>query len=174
MENWLIILLIVIGAILIVYLVYLFISFFFMSSFQKKLNIQDKTLSLLIYQKAKSLYSLNDLLKKYTINNEIINDFFKDESYKEYKDYEVKEIKEINIAFDLIYKEFQTILINNRIDEYKSVSSEFNIYEDLDKRFFITSQIYNSNIVGFNYWRNLKFTKFIKKIFKIKEKEMIL
>lgn len=174
MEKWQIISLAVFSFIILIYFVYLFISFFFMSSFNKKINIQNKTLSLLIFQKAKILYTLNDLLDKYILNNEKINLFFNEKKYLEYKDYDVKEIKNINIEIDDIYKEFKTILINNKIESYKEVSSEFNLYDDLNKRFFITSQIYNSNVVGYNYWRNLKLTKFIKVIFKIKEKETII
>lgn len=174
MEKWQIISLAVFSFIILIYFVYLFISFFFMSSFNKKINIQNKTLSLLIFQKAKILYTLNDLLDKYILNNEKINLFFNEKKYLEYKDYGVKEIKNINIEIDDIYKEFKTILINNKIESYKEVSSEFNLYDDLNKRFFITSQIYNSNVVGYNYWRNLKLTKFIKVIFKIKEKETII
>ncbi len=174
MEKWQVILIIVLLAILVIYFVYLFISFFFMSAFSKKINIQNKTLSLLIFQKAKVLYSLGSYLEKYIENNEKIANFLKENKYIEYKDYDIKDIRNITFELDDVYKEFKTILINNKIDTYKEVSMDFNLFEDLDKRFFITSQIYNSNVVGFNYWRNLKFTKFVKKIFRIKEKETII
>ncbi len=174
MENWQVILIIVCSVILVIYFVYLFLSFFFMSAFQKKINIQNKTLSLLVFQKAKVLYSLGQYLEKYIANNEKISSFLKENKYLEYKDYNVKDIRNSSLELDDVYKEFKTILINNKIDAYKEVSMDFNLFEDLDKRFFITSQIYNSNVVGFNYWRNLKLTKFVKKMFRIKEKETII
>ena len=45
--------------------------------------------------------------------------------------------------------------------------------DDINTRFTISTQLYNSNVVAFNYYHNLFGTKFIKKIFKIKEKERI-
>lgn len=173
MEKWLLILLYTLGALIVLYILYLIVSFFFLNSFNKKILNEIRAISVLLYQKSNCIKELSIYLIDYT---EKLKDFNEFEKYqlKEYKELNILEIKTINSLYKNIYNEFKTILINNKIKNYKEVSRDFNLLEDLEKRFFITSQIYNNNVVAFNYWRNLKGTKYIKKIFKIKEKELIL
>lgn len=173
MEKWLVILLYVLGALIVLYILYIIISFFFLNSFNKKILNEIRAISVLLYQKSNVIKELSIYLIDYTKDLKDFKDFEINE-LKEYRQLNSNEIKTINNLYKNIYNEFKTILINNKIKNYKEVSNDFNLLEDLEKRFFITSQIYNNNVVAFNYWRNLKGTKYIKKIFKIKEKELIL
>lgn len=173
MEKWLVILLYVLGALIVLYILYIIISFFFLNSFNKKILNEIRAISVLLYQKSNVIKELSIYLIDYTKDLKEFKDFEINE-LKDYRQLNSNEIKTINNLYKNIYNEFKTILINNKIKNYKEVSNDFNLLEDLEKRFFITSQIYNNNVVAFNYWRNLKGTKYIKKMFKIKEKELIL
>lgn len=174
MEKWLIILIAILSSIIVLYIIYVLISFFFVIGFSKKMNTEIESLSVSLYQKANILKELNLLMAKFVNNNEVVQNFIKEDMLNEYQTLDVKDIKELNNKFNNVFNEFKNILINNRVENYKKVSLNFNLYEDLEKRFFITSQIYNTNVVAFNYWRNLMFTKWVKKLFGIKEKESIL
>lgn len=174
MEKWAIILISILSSIVVLYLIYVLISFFFINGFSKKINSEIESLSVSLYQKANILRELSELLNKFIENNEVINNFKNGNLLNEYKILDIKEIKEINTKFNTVFNEFKNILINNRVENYKKVSLNFNLYEDLEKRFFIMSQVYNTNAIAFNYRRNLFLTKWIKRLFKIKEKESVL
>ena len=73
-------------------------------------------------------------------------------------------------SFEVIKKTLEGIYINN----FESTNNEtinllFSSFKDVTIHYTDMTQDFNSNAVGFNYWRNLYFTKWIKKLFKIEE-----
>ena len=73
-------------------------------------------------------------------------------------------------SFEIIKKTLEGIYINN----FESTNNEtinllFSSFKDVTIHYTDMTQDFNSNAVGFNYWRNLYFTKWIKKLFKIEE-----
>ena len=65
MRDEILIFLIVIGLIFISYITYVIISFVFMGAFSKKLDVQNKTLNILLYQKVSALFKIIEIINKY-------------------------------------------------------------------------------------------------------------
>ena len=198
MRDEILIFLIVIGLIFISYITYVIISFVFMGAFSKKLDVQNKTLNILLYQKVSALFKIIEIINKYInldnyLDKSIINysklnissndvkalleitsnqDYLK---YQEYKDTSllVSFFTSLDKYFFIITELLKVIKISNK-EDLQNINLNLSINDDISSRFIVTTQLFNSNVVGYNYWRNLKFTKFIKRMFKVAEKKQIL
>lgn len=198
MRDEILIFLIVIGLIFISYITYVIISFVFMGAFLKKLDVQNKTLNILLYQKVSALFKIIEIINKYInldnyLDKSIINysklnissndvkalleitsnqDYLK---YQEYKDTSllVSFFTSLDKYFFIINELLKVIKISNK-EDLQNINLNLSFNDDISSRFIVTTQLFNSNVVGYNYWRNLKFTKFIKRMFKVAEKKQIL
>ncbi len=198
MRDEILIFLIVIGLIFISYITYVIISFVFMGAFSKKLDVQNKTLNILLYQKVSALFKIIEIINKYInldnyLDKSIINysklnissndvktlleitsnqDYLK---YQEYKDTSllVSFFTSLDKYFFIVNELLKLIKISNK-EDLQNINLNLSINDDISSRFIVTTQLFNSNVVGYNYWRNLKFTKFIKRMFKVAEKKQIL
>lgn len=166
-------LLIVFLSLVVSYSIYLVFDFSFMWAFKKKVNVSKKQINILIFQKAEVLYSLYENLKEVINEDSKIKVFFDEQEFITYKEIDPEKFQMIYIKFDELYKEYVQIMMHNKIDDPKKIKQKFNLIEDINKRYFSSSQLYNSNVVGFNYWRNLFLTKWFKKMCGIKEIELI-
>ena len=198
MSDEILIFLIVLGLILISYITYVIISFLFMASFSKKLDMQNKTLNILLYQKVNALFKIIEILSKYvTLDNyldkSIINysklnissnevksllEITSNEDYLKYEEHKdtsllVSYFTSLDEYFFIINELLKVVKISNK-EDLNSINLNLSINDDISSRFIVTTQLFNSNVIGFNYWRNLRFTKFIKKMFKVAEKKQIL
>ena len=198
MSDEILIFLIVLGLILISYITYVIISFLFMASFSKKLDMQNKTLNILLYQKVNALFKIIEILSKYvTLDNyldkSIINysklnissnevksllEITSNEDYLKYEEHKdtsllVSYFTSLDEYFFIINELLKVVKISNK-EDLNSINLNLSINDDISSRFIVTTQLFNSNVIGFNYWRNLTFTKFIKKMFKVAEKKQIL
>ena len=198
MSDEILIFLIVLGLILISYITYVIISFVFMASFSKKLDIQNKTLNILLYQKVNALFKIIEILSKYvTLDNylhkSIINysklnissnevksllEITSNEDYLKYEEHKdisllVSYFTSLDKYFFIINELLKVVKTSNK-EDLNSINLNLSINDDISSRFIVTTQLFNSNVIGFNYWRNLRFTKFIKKMFKVAEKKQIL
>lgn len=154
-----------------VYLIYFLISIFFMIAFNKKIRVGKEAISILLFQKKSSLLNIISFLDQNELNEDLLN-FKNDNINFTYSLIDPSISREIYLEEEAIYKNLIN-LISKKEDVDSKIKKEINLIEDINKRYFSRSQIYNSNIVGYNYWRNLRFTKLIKRIFQIKEKETI-
>lgn len=154
-----------------VYLIYFLISIFFMIAFNKKIRVGKEAISILLFQKKSSLLNIISFLDQNELNEDLLN-FKNDNINFTYSLIDPSISREIYLEEEAIYKNLIN-LISKKEDVNSKIKKEINLIEDINKRYFSRSQIYNSNIVGYNYWRNLRFTKLIKRIFQIKEKETI-
>ena len=198
MSDEILIFLIVLGLILISYITYVIISFVFMASFSKKLDMQNKTLNILLYQKVNALFKIIEILSKYvTLDNyldkTIINysklnissnevksllEITSNEDYLKYEEHKdtsllVSYFTSLDKYFFIINELLKVVKISNK-EDLNGINLNLSINDDITSRFIVTTQLFNSNVIGFNYWRNLRFTKFIKKMFKVAEKKQIL
>lgn len=172
MKEEIKILLIVLGVILVGYFIYFIISIFFMMSFSKKLKTGKKAISILLYQKRNSLLKIIDLIDPSLLNEELIK--FKNENInQEYKVVDPSLSREIYLDLEDIYKNITFFLDKNESQKGEKLEREIIVLEDINRRYFSTSQMYNTNIIAYNYRRNLSFTKLLKTLFRIKEKEPI-
>lgn len=169
-QDVLFTLLIVFGALITTYLLYLIFCFSFMFAFRKKVNISKRKINILLYQKAEALYSISKIIEEeLDYNDKEINDFIENYPYIEYHEYESNEFREAYTKLDDLYKYILKKFDNKFIKNNEQIKKGFIVIEDCNNCYFSASQLFNSNATGFNYWRNLFLTKWIKNLFKIKE-----
>lgn len=156
------------------YILLLAFSFIFMRNFSKDISKKIDFLNLSLYQKCEAINMIISILDAYIKPNNPLYIFSKNENYKEYHRFNVNEIEEFYIYTEKMVTEVQKIYINNDLSSHKKEVENFlkNI-EEMNEKFHQTSQLYNTSVVGYNYWRNFFSTKWIKKIFFIKEKQTI-
>lgn len=156
------------------YILLLAFSFIFMRNFSKDISKKIDFLNLSLYQKCEAINMIISILDAYIKPNNPLYIFSKNENYKEYHRFSVNEIEEFYIYTEKMVTEVQKIYINNDLSSHKKEVENFlkNI-EEMNEKFHQTSQLYNTSVVGYNYWRNFFSTKWIKKIFFIKEKQTI-
>lgn len=172
--EWYHILICIAVVLAITYIILVIVSCCFMHIFNNKINKNSETVSIFIFQKeecmAKIINLLGDVAKKQKLLEDFIDNFSK-KSYSvlSYKDFGEKFAKsrEINKEIKLIYTNVKGLKNKYKIDAL------FLSINELNKGYTEETQLYNSYVVAYNYWRNLFMTRWIKDIFKIKEKEQI-
>ena len=157
-----------------VYVVYVSISFFFMKSFKKKINTSSETINVLIYQKIQSLYECSDILMKLGYDNPKLLEFAKDNKTKKYEKVEPKEFDKFFSGTEKLYTVVKSVCVNLKaIDDTKELVNHLKTIDELNTKYFESIQLYNTYVVGFNYWRNLFFTKWVKVLFRKDEIDTI-
>ena len=93
---------------------------------------------------------------------------------KKYTKLKVEEIEEFYSYTEKILKDAQKIYIDCDLGAEKiEVEGIFLAISDINKNYLETVQIYNSLVIGYNYWRNLFSTRWFKHILFIREKKSI-
>ncbi|MGP1413616.1 MAG: hypothetical protein ACTTID_00545 [Bacillales bacterium] len=156
------------------YLTYLIISLVFMRINKKKINVMLNKIKVILYQKTDSLTKILNVFYK----NEII-DLDKFNSLvnmlnQKFKDLSIDEIKEKYESEEEVYKEIkkisQYLKINSVTFECQKILHNIDF---LNEKYYQNIQLYNTIIIGYNYWRNLLFTKWIKILLRIEEYKSI-
>ena len=161
--------------ILALYILLVINSFVFMFIFSIKLKRASHSINLILYQKADCLLRISKHMKTLVDNNQIIKDFVATTDINNYKVFDVKNFDHINKKENEIFKEIKLIYVNNKnIPDKEKVIALIKSYDDLCKNYAKQTQYYNTYVVGYNYWRNLFTTKWIKLLLKKKEKDLIV
>jgi len=160
--------LIAVGVILIIcYLILLVISFCFMQSFKRKIKKQNEKLSIILFQKkeciSQLIYSIKDKVSEQIYNE--ISMYYQNEKYQLFVG---SELMEENSKVLLVNKKINGIYVNYLKGDDKSIKDSLGVLSDLDNYFMEVVQLYNSYVIGYNYWRNLFSTKWVKKLLHIK------
>ena len=170
----LIILAVIVILICIAYLLLICCTSFFMYSFSREINKKLEFLNLIIYQKCEAINQISEELSKYINETNPLYLFLNNPNYKEYHKLSTAEIEEFYYYTEKMITEIQKIYINNDLEELKKpVEHFFKNVEDMNEKYYQTSQLYNTKVIGYNYWRNFFSTKWLKKILHIKEKQTI-
>jgi len=135
-----------------------------MASFIKKIKERRTTMNVFLFQEA---YFLNE------INNDSSLDLKKeiDEKYLVFDN--SKDIYELLEEYKILNKIYSELVILSKNNENIDIKIKLDNIKKLNEYFLVFKLYYNSLVIGYNYWRNLLFTKFIKKLFKIKEYKTI-
>ncbi len=170
-SVWLVV---VIAFFLVAYIVYVLISFYFMNSFKKKIDTGCQSINVLIYQKIQSLYECSSILVKLGYDNPKLLEFIKTQKEKTYEKAEAKEFDAYFSKTENIYSIVKSVCVNlKRTDDTKDLVNNLKNIDDLNRKYFENIQLYNTYVVGFNYWRNLFFTKWVKVLFRKDEIDTI-
>ena len=140
-----------------------------MNSFKQKMDKCVESIRIDLFQMQESLNKILDLFKVY-IDEKTYLDLKEKINKYEFKNLSKDEFFICFSSFEVIKKTLEAIYINN----FESTNNEtinllFSSFKDVTIHYTDMTQDFNSNAVGFNYWRNLYFTKWIKKLFKIEE-----
>ena len=148
---------------ILLYVLFVTMSFYFMHVFKKKLNIGKESINVLIYQKITTLYECANNLLKLGYDNPKLIEFIKNEELRKYRVVEVKEFEGLFSKTEEIYATVKKVCTNlKREDNYRDIVNNLETIDNLNSKYFETIQLYNTYVVGFNYWRNLYFTRWIK------------
>jgi len=159
---------------LFIYLIYIGISVFFMRVFSKKIETTRQVISVVVYQKYESLDFTAESLIKLGYSNAKLEAFAKADEYKEYKSILAKEFDESYKHSEEAYGIIKSVCLNLKIsDNLSEIKSSLQLIDALNSKYFESVQLYNTYVIGYNYWRNLFFTKWIKILFKKEEIETI-
>ena len=170
-SVWLIV---VIVFFLFLYIVYVLISFFFMKSFKKKIDTGCETINVLMYQKIQSLYECSCILMKLGYDNPKLLEFVRTQKEKPYEKVQAKDFDDAFNKIENIYSTVKSVCVNlKRVDDTKDLVNNLKNIDDLNTKYFENKQLYNTYVVGFNYWRNLFFTKWVKVLFRKDEIDTI-
>lgn len=155
--------------ILLIYIGLVISSFCLMNSFKQKMDKCVESIRIDFFQMQESLNKILDLFKVY-IDEKTYLDLKEKINKYEFKNLSKDEFFICFSSFEVIKKTLEGIYINN----FESTNNEtinllFSSFKDVTIHYTDMTQDFNSNAVGFNYWRNLYFTKWIKKLFKIEE-----
>ncbi|MBP5694601.1 MAG: hypothetical protein J6X03_04065 [Bacilli bacterium] len=157
----------------IAYFLAIFFSFRFMGNFKKKIKNQSEKVNIIIYQKFEILSTLSQELDSYIRDDSRLK-HLKKEEIKNYMSLSPKEFSDAYSISNQLAARAQKIYVSNEFNGRQRVIDQLleSLY-DLDNKYFESIQIYNSFAIGYNYWRNLFSTRWIKNILKIKKIDLI-
>lgn len=160
--------------IVILYITLLVFSFVFMSVFKNKIKQGKEKINVILFQKYDSLMKFISLYKDKIKPNSPLLIFSNNEELQKYNELKPEEFEEVSSYYESMVTYAKKIFINENDELNFSYGKEIldNI-EELNNKFLEAIQLYNTNVIGFNYWRNLFSTKRIKNILFIKEIEPI-
>ena len=155
------------------YLIMLILSFILMNNFKNKVKKQSEKVNIIIYQKFEVLSSLSEYLDQYIKDESRLKHLTKEE-IKNYISLSPLNYSEAYSISNQLTSRAQKIYVNYEFNEkQKEIDLLFKSLSDLDDKYYESIQTYNSFVLGYNYWRNLKFTRWLKILFKIKKLESI-
>lgn len=164
----------VISIIVFLYLIYILVSFFFMNEFKKKINVKVEAINVIIYQKYQLEDQTSSLLIMNGHNNKELKAFDDSDAFKNYKKIDAKQFEQAFNNSESSYKLIKRICAEIKLDEeLEQIKINLKLIDDLDSKYFESIQLYNTYVVGYNYWRNLLFTRWIKVLFRKDEIDTI-
>lgn len=154
----------------ILYITLVVLSFVFMKIFKNKIRQGREKINVILFQKYDSLMKFVSLYKDKIKPNSPLLRFSNNEEFQKFNELMPNEFEEFSSYCDSMVTYAKKIFINESDDQNFSYGKEIldNI-EELNVKFLEAIQLYNTNVIGFNYWRNLFSTKRIKNILFIKE-----
>lgn len=167
-------LIVIILTLVVIYLVYVLISFFFMHQFKHKIITTLDSINVLLYQKYETLDMSAHSLFSQGYENPRLIEFDSKNQFKNYKSVAANKLEVIYNDSESIYTIVKSVVVNLKTsDDIKTITGYLNTIDQLNVKYFETVQLYNTYVVGYNYWRNLFFTKWIKVLFRKEEIDTI-
>lgn len=154
---------------LIVYIMVIVLSFTFMHSFKHKLKKGKQSINLILYQKNDCLLKLSTLYRDKLANNSPLLRYLNNEEYKKFNELKVEEFDDFYNFLEKMLSYVQKAYVTYNIEEKESfVQDLFLTISELNNKYLQAIQLYNTNVIGYNYWRNLFSTRWIKNLLFIK------
>ena len=161
------------SSLFIAYIIMFVLSFVLMNRFKAKIKKQSEKVNIIIYQKFEVLTALSEVFDTYIKPESRLKHLTKNE-IRNYISLSPSSFSEAYLISNQLASRAQKIYVDNEFNGKKaSIDILFESLYDLDNKYYESIQTYNSYVIGYNYWRNLLFTRWIKNLFKIKKIEPI-
>lgn len=177
MPQWLFITLIVIGVIIGLWLILFLMCISFAIVFKKKIRSISSTINMLMYQRYEIVQSLIKILKKHNIEISL-NDENAISMLERVHDFQTlpkndrdnRVLSFVHSSHNILALcESSSEVVND--DEYVNKLVNFN---DIEETYRQKSALYNSDVIGYNYWVNVKLVKSLLRLFRFKPKDLIV
>ncbi len=176
LPLWGFVLMMIAAGLIGLWLIALIVSVIFINIFRRRINNESSTINLLLVQRYEMM---TDLIKFAEYNNvnipkeekksiallERINDFQKLEK----SDRDSRVLSFVHASYNIISICDRSELKN--LEEYADKMVEFN---DVEETYRQKSALYNSDIIGYNYWVSVLTLKTLFRILRIKTKDLIV
>ncbi len=154
---------------LLVYVMVVVLSFTFMHVFKRKLKKGKQSINLILYQKNDCLLKLSALYRDKLANDTPIVRYLNNEEYKKFTELKVEEFEDFYNFLEKMLSYVQKAYVTYAIEDKESfVRDLFLTISELNNKYLQAIQLYNTNVIGYNYWRNLFSTRWIKNLLFIK------
>ena len=174
MEPWQIAVL-VISIVVGVYILLIATDGIFISTFRSIFRKHNMALGVMIHTKYDNIKKLLDILHKYDIDVpgkyiEIIDGI----DANSFRDQELEEC--IKARNDLAYLRNELVFLSStkeNLQKNMELIRAKNAITEMDANYRTLVAMYNADVLGYNYWINFLPCRYIKHIFKLKEKQII-
>lgn len=174
-REVLLVLIIVASTLLALYLLTFIVALIFVLSFKKIMKQHSRSLTILLTTKRENILKIFNIIKSLGI--EVDDSIFEKLNSIDPNIFMTPESPECKATSDelSILRDRALLVSASNLDLGKH--NEFNMLIEhileIDKVYRIKLAMYNADVLGYNYWINFLPTRFIFKLFKCKEKELI-
>ena len=176
-EKIIIIVLTVFAALAILYLLFGLVCFIFIRVFTRKIKKNSKAVNLLLVQRQDIMKEIVEIAK----SNDILlpsDDVENIALLNHISDFQTlaKEDRDQRIL-SFMHSSRNLITLcsrNSLIKDSKEFLNALSKYKDIEESYRQISALYNSDVIGFNYWINVIFIRPFMKISKVKNKDLIV
>lgn len=167
--------LLILGIIVGVYLLAVVIDFLFVSFFLRTLKKHAKALAVMLQTKFDNIKKLLDVLNKYSISVDF--KYIKMLTDINPKCFVKIESSECSIArSSLSYLRDELVFLaksDEKLSKHSEINSAINNITEMDNNYRILVATYNADVIGYNYWIHFLPTRYIYKLAKTKNKQII-
>lgn len=166
--NWLQILLYAFSIFLVIYVFVFFYALESLITFRSRLKKRTLAISLLLSEKKDVLLSMLALMEK-DIKDESTKEEATQVRWLKVNKLQAKEIENCLNLLSSLQKRLVLFANNNEHGKSEEFLEYFDILNDLDANYRKTAAIYNSDLLGYEYWRKTPLFRFWFFVFRFKE-----
>ncbi len=174
MEGYQIALL-VIGIIVSVYLIFVLIDFIFFVSFKVNLKKHTHAIAVFLQSKYDNIHKLLELVNKYAIpvNTEYVNKYTQIDT-KCFSSPDTPSCIAARATLNQLKNEIVVIVRGDEIlNKHNEIKQALSSIEEMDTNYRMLVATYNADVIGYNYWIHFLPTRYIYKLAKVNDKQII-
>lgn len=177
LPVWAFVIVIILAVLVGILLLTLIVSIIFINVFSRQLKNNSSALNLLLSQRYELVCEIIRLLEKHKIeisenDKKAVNKLERINDFQALlkSDRDLRVLSFIHATHNII-----TICESNECVLKDSVYSELLVrFNDLEESYREKTALYNSDVYGYNYWINVPVVKYIYKLFKLRNKDLIV
>lgn len=174
MEGYQVFLL-VLGIIVGLYIILVIMDCIFITVFRRIFIKHNKALEVFLHYKYDNIKKLLDLLDKYNVR---IGDkylrMFEEIDTNSFSDQESQLCLEARTSLSMLRDELVYLAEQNEtLSKHGEIRQAKNNITEMDSNYRNLIAMYNADVLGYNYWINFLPTRYIYKLFKVKNKQII-